>query len=194
MLLDQYGAADMIVPELELRRLYPGGPAIGVFTARYGPDGAFIGRFQLSAPNSAAIPAMLDEGVRRLDALYTGALNAGLLRPDPTLVIIAPPLPPALTAPTEEEVPGETPTAPTGATTSFNVQIATPDAASVQQSEVAVSGVDGVTSAITTSLALGGTSIMRVSFTGDAAAFQSALRARGWQVSVVNGNTLRISH
>jgi hypothetical protein len=194
MLLDQYGAADMIVPELELRRLYPGGPAIGIFTARYGPDGAFIGRFQLSAPNSAAIPAMLDEGVRRLDALYTQALNAGLLRPDPTLVIIAPPLPPALTEPTTEEVPaGEAPPVPAGATTSFNVQIATPDAASVQQSEVAVSGVDGVTSAITTSLALGGTSIMRVSFAGDAAAFQTALRARGWQVSVVNGNTLRIS-
>ena len=26
MLLDQYGAADIVVPELELRRLYPGGP------------------------------------------------------------------------------------------------------------------------------------------------------------------------
>lgn len=193
MLLDQYGAADIIVPELTLRRLYPGGPAIGVFTARYGPDGAYIGRFELSAPNSAAIPAMLDEGVRRLDALYSQALNAGLLRPDPTLVIIAPPLPPALTAPAEEPLPGETAPTPGAATTSFNVQIATPDAASVQQSEVAVSGVDGVSSAITTSLALGGTSIMRVSFSGDAAAFQAALRARGWQVSVVNGNTLRIS-
>jgi hypothetical protein len=195
MLLDQYGAADIIVPEVELRRLYPGGPAIGVFTARYGPDGAFLGRFALRAANSAAVPAMLDEAVRRMDLLYTQALNGGLLRPDPTLVIIAPPLPPVLEAPTEElSATNEiAPTAPTGATTSFSVQVATPDAASVQQSEVSVSGVDGVTSAITTSLALGGTSIMRVSFTGDTAAFQAALRARGWTVSVVSGNTLRIS-
>ena len=45
MLLDQYGAADILVAEVELRRLYPGGPAVGVFTARYGPDGSFLGRF-----------------------------------------------------------------------------------------------------------------------------------------------------
>jgi hypothetical protein len=196
MLLDQYGAADIIVPEVELQRLYPGGPAIGVFTARYGPDGLFIARFALRAASSAAVPAMLDEGVRRLDAIYTQALNQGLLRPDPTLVIVAPPLPPVLAAPTEE-LPATDDTAPppppSGISTSFSVQIATPDAASVQQSEVSVSGVDGVTSAITTSLALGGTSIMRVTFNGDAAAFQAALRARGWQVSVVSGSTMRIS-
>jgi len=82
---------------------------------------------------------------------------------------------------------------PVGGTASFNVQVATPDAGSVQQAEVSVSRVDGVTSAITTSLALGGTSVMRVGFAGDAAALQAALRAQGWNVSMVNGNTLRIS-
>jgi hypothetical protein len=194
MLLDQYGAADIIVAEVELRRLYPGGPALGIFTARYGPDGRFLGRFTLRAANSAGIRAMLDEGVRRLDRLYVGALGRGLLRPDPTLVILAPPLPPMLEETAEDPLAGEeTGTAPTGATQSFNVQVATPDAGSVQQAEVSVSRVDGVTSAITTSLALGGTSVMRVSFAGDAAALQSALRSQGWSVSVVNGNTLRIS-
>src|SRR6185295_17376585 len=94
MLLDQYGAADIVVPELDLRRLYPGGPAIGVFSARYGPDNLLIGRFELTARNSADIPRMLDEGVRRLDLLYAQALDRGLLRPDPTLVIVQPPLPP----------------------------------------------------------------------------------------------------
>ena len=34
---------------------------------------------------------------------------------------------------------------------------------------------------------------MQVRFSGDAAAFAAALRAQGWTVSVVNGNTLRIS-
>ena len=76
---------------------------------------------------------------------------------------------------------------------SFNVQVATPDAASVQRAELGVSRVDGVASAITTSLALGGTSVMNVRFAGDSAAFAAALRAQGWTVSVVNGNTLRIS-
>jgi hypothetical protein len=32
-----------------------------------------------------------------------------------------------------------------------------------------------------------------VRFAGDAAAFSAALRAQGWAVSVVNGNTVRIS-
>ena len=73
---------------------------------------------------------------------------------------------------------------PAAATTSFSVQVSTPDANAVQQAEVSVSHANGVTSAITTSLALGGTSLMRVTFTGDAAAFQAALQAQGWQVQV----------
>jgi len=194
MLLDQYGAADIVVAEVELRRLYPGGPALGIFTARYGPDNRFLGRFTLRAANSAAVPRMLEEGVRRLDAIYARALEAGLLRPDPTLVIIAPPLPPQLEETAEDPLgEDETQQAPTGAVTNFNVQVSTPDPGSVQQAELSVSRVDGVTSAITTSLALGGTSVMQVSFAGDAAALQASLRAQGWNVSVVNGNTLRIS-
>jgi hypothetical protein len=194
MLLDQYGAADIIVPELELRRAYPGGPAVGLFSARYGPDDVLIGRFELRARSSAEIPRMLDEGVRRLDLLYASALDRGLLRPDPTLVIVQPPLPPLPPAetetPTAEEMGAQV---PAGVTTTFNVQVATPDAGAVQQAEVSVSRVNGVTSAITTSLALGGTSIMRVSFVGDSASLQAALQAQGWQVQVVNGSTLRIS-
>ena len=194
MLLDQYGAADIVIPEVDLRRLYPGGPAVGVFTARYGPDNMFIGRFQLAARNSAEIPAMLNEGVRRLDMLYAQALQQGLLRPDPTLVIVQPPLPPLPPEQAEATVPEEMgEQVATSATTNYSIQVSTPDAAAVQQAEVSVSRATGVTSAITTSLALGGTSLMRVSFIGDSAALQAALQAQGWQVQVVNGTTLRIS-
>ncbi|HTU11013.1 MAG TPA: heavy-metal-associated domain-containing protein [Allosphingosinicella sp.] len=199
MLLDQYGAADILVAEVELRRLYPGGPATGVFTARYGPDNRFLGRFVLRAANSGAVRTMLDEGVRRLDGLYRQALAQGLLRPDPSLVILAAPLPPALEEETEDplaegnSVAAAEPTAPAAAIQSFNVQVATPDAASVQRAELGVSRVGGVASAITTSLALGGTSVMNVRFSGDTAAFTAALRAQGWTVTVVNGNTVRIS-
>jgi hypothetical protein len=195
MLLDQYGAADIVVPGVEIRRLYPGGPAIGIFTARYGPDNVLIGRFALRARNSGEIRPMLDEGVRRLDLLYAQALDQGLLRPDPTLVIIQPALPPVVEEEAESNATAaeESGAQVAGATISFSVQVATPDADAVQRAEVAVSRVSGVASAITTSLALGGTSIMRVSYAGDVAAFEAAMQAQGWQVQVVNGNTLRIS-
>jgi hypothetical protein len=199
MLLDQYGAADILTAEVEIRRLYPGGPATGVFTARYGPDSQFLGRFVLRAANSGALRTMLDEGVRRLDGLYRQALAQGLLRPDPSLVILAAPVPAALEETTDENVDQNTtetaapPVTPAATIQSFNVQVATPDAASVQRAEVGVSRVGGVASAITTSLALGGNSVMSVRFSGDSAAFAAALRAAGWTVSVVNGNTLRIS-
>ncbi|MGZ8999229.1 MAG: heavy-metal-associated domain-containing protein, partial [Allosphingosinicella sp.] len=114
-------------------------------------------------------------------------------------VIIEPELPPV-----EEEILDEAPL-PTqagpsvpiqsgpSAASAFNIQVSTPDAAAVQGAEIAASRVNGVTSAITTSLALGGTSIMRVTYVGDSASLAAALQAQGWQVEVTGGNSLRIS-
>mgnify|MGYP006208173197 CR=1 FL=1 len=42
-----------------------------------------------------------------------------------------------------------------------------------------IRGIPGVKSVVTTSLALGGTSVMRVTYQGDPAALQSALSSRG---------------
>jgi hypothetical protein len=199
MILDQYGAADIVVAEVELRRLYPGGPAVGIFTARFGPDGQVLGRFALRVPNGALVPRMLDEGVRRMDAIYTRALDAGLLQPDPSLVIIEPEIQqeieeaPLETAEPEETDTGEAPPVAATPAAAFNIEVETPDAGAVQQAEVSVSRVSGVTSAITTSLALGGTSVMRVTYSGDAAALQAALQAQGWRVQSAGGNRLRIS-
>jgi hypothetical protein len=192
MILNQYGAADVLVAEVSLRRLYPGGPAVGRFTARFGPDATPIGRFELTAADSSQIPAMMDEGVRRIDAVYSRALDLGMLRPDPSLVIIAPEVQQEAEE-LLESVAAPPPTAPSGPVATFNVQVETPDSAAVQRAEVGVSRVPGVTSALTTSLALGGTSVMRVTFSGDAAAFQAALQAQGWQVQSLGGGTLRIS-
>lgn len=195
MLLDQYGAADVIVPEVHLRRLYPGGPAIGTFTARFGPDGRVLDRFTLRVGNSGAIPRLLDEGVRRLDAAYSRALYAGRLTPDRSLVIEEP----EIAAGLAEEIEAATDTGvlaagstPVAAATMFSIQVDTPNAASVSQAELSVSRIGGVTSALTTSLALGGTSVMRVTYVGNAASLQAALQAQGWTVQAA-GNVLRIS-
>jgi hypothetical protein len=194
MLLDQYGAADILVAEVDLRRLYPGGPALGLFTARFGPDGEVLGRFSLRVPASGDVARMMDEGVRRIDAIYTRALEAGVLLPDSSLVIIEPEVQQAAEeAALEIELPEPVTQVPVGPIATFNLQVDTPDPDSVQRAELAISRVGGVTSAITTSLALGGTSVMRVTYSGDAAAFQAALRSQGWQVQAINGNTLRIS-
>ena len=71
LILDQYGAADVLVPQVRLERRYPGGPVFGFFSARHGPDGRMVGGFTLRAASSDALPAMMDEGVQRIDqALY----------------------------------------------------------------------------------------------------------------------------
>jgi len=202
MLLDQYGAADVVVPEVQLKRLWPGGPAIGIFTARYGPDGRVLGRFTLRVENGAAIPKLLDEGVRRLDLLYAEALAAGALSPDPSLAV--PDAPVATEVADEAEAQAQSAATPSSAPqaaapipgaanlASVTVQVDTPDAGAVTRAEIGVSRVPGVTSAVTTSLALGGTSVMRVTYAGDPAALAAALQAQGWQVSG-SGASLRIS-
>ena len=206
LLLDQYGAADVIVPEVQLKRTYPGGPAIGIFTARFGPDNRILDRFTLRVENSGAIPRLLDEGIRRLDVSYTRALNADLLTPDPSLIVEEPDILNDIAEQIERASAGSaapvdtsprTPTTPIGpvpmgAAGMFSIQVDTPSPAAVQQAEVSVSRVGGVTSALTTSLAIGGTSVMRVTYVGDVGTLAAALQAQGWNVQVA-GNSLRIS-
>lgn len=194
-LIDQYGASDIVVPEVRLKRSYPGGPAIGEFVARHGPDNRILARFVLRAGNSASIPAMLDEGVRRLDIAYTNAFASGFLSADPSLEVVEPELIEDVAEQIETGAPTSAAPAtfPAGGATSFSLQYATPAADAVTQAEISVSRVPGVTSALTTSLAIGGTSVMRATFSGDAEAFAAALRAQGWTVEVAGGNTLRIS-
>jgi len=187
MLLDQYGAADIVVPEVTLNRLWPGGPVLARFVARHGPDGHVIETFSLSAPNGDALPAMLDEGVRRIDEAYSRALQDGRLRPDPSLVIEEP------EAPLDEQLTTDEAVAEVALldAASFTIQVDTPDAASVGAAESALRAVPGVRSASTVSLALGGVSVMRVAYGGDIGGLRLALAARGWRVEDVGG-ALRI--
>jgi len=164
----------------------------GFFTARHGPDNKILGGFTLRAGSSDALPAMMDEGVRRMDQLYTEALAAGQLAPDPSLIAPAAP-DESLLNEADAPVIEDNVTAPvTTGSTVISLQFASPDATSITTTEAAVRAVPGVTAASTSSLAIGGTSIMRVAFNGDAAALRAALSSRGYKVEDVSGG-LRIS-
>lgn len=198
-ILDQFGAADVLFAIAHLERQWPGGPVHGTFTARYGPDNRFLGTFTLSAPNEEGVPAMLEKARGRFDGLYTQALRNGYLKPDPTLSLDRVEISPAIQALLErarsEEAKGTSSgeqvnagpqaagTTPSAAVASFTVQFATPDAAAVDAALSSVRGTSGVQGAATTSIALGGTSIMSVTYAGNLDGLAAALRARGWQVS-----------
>ena len=201
--LDQFNAADVIMPIARLERQWPGGPIRGTFTARYGPDDTYLDSFTLSANDESGLRPMLNAAILRFDQIYSGALTAGLLRPDPTLNNDRPVLDPALVAliaagqadavpapaasTSAAASPGASPsasaTASAAAVSSFTVQFASPDAAAVDAALASVRGTGGVQGASTSSIAIGGTSVMRVSFAGDIDALRAALQARGWQVS-----------
>lgn len=203
LILDEFGAADVIMPIARLDRDYPGGPVRGTFSARYGPDNRFLGSFTLVAKSDADLPRMLDEAIGRIDGIYTQALAAGTLRPDPTLNI-APQIDPALidqtlarAVPTaalpQQTVTGTMPSeaaSPTVAekpTATYTVQFPTDDAAAVDAGMASMRGISGVRSATSTSIAIGGTSVMRVTYAGEIEALAAALRAQGWRVTVGAG-------
>lgn len=216
-ILGQFGAAGVLIPIANLRYTYPGGPVEGRFTARYGPDSRWLGEFSLRVERAEQLPAMMTRAVQRFDELFTRALAAGLLRPDPTLELDELELSPEVRALIEaarraeeaasaagEEAPTEltdaTAATPTAAPTpdeaqtvnSYTVQVTTPDAASFDAALTAIRGTPGVRGVATSSTAIGGTSVARVSYAGDLAALAEALRARGWQVNQGN-NALGIS-
>jgi hypothetical protein len=201
-LLDQYGAADVLVPQARLDRLYPGGPVMGYFSVRYGPDSRVLQTFQLRAENSAGLPVMLDAAVKKIDEIYSDALAAGKLAPDPSLIIEQPMTEEEREAAEKaaedakeavetkpqkrddiavEEAPDSAPTVTTTVSrtvSTFTVQFETPDVASVGAAESLARGLPGVRSVSTTSLALGGVSVMRVTYEGDPDTFRSAFSAR----------------
>ncbi|MFX8965056.1 hypothetical protein ABTN15_19870, partial [Acinetobacter baumannii] len=67
------------------------------------------------------------------------------------------------------------------------VQFVTPDAAAIDAGLAVVRGVPGVQGATTSSIAMGGISVMRVTYAGELEALAAALRAQGWKVTVGSG-------
>jgi hypothetical protein len=174
-LLDLYGAADILVAEVQLQRAYPGGPARARFIARHGPDNEIVGGFTLTARNSEGIPAMMAEGVQRIDQLFAQALAAGRLTRDSSLNL---PPPPILELP-PEVAPVETRPA---AGNAYQVQITGKDVNVYNFAMAHLRTLTGIDSASPQQINPGGTSYVLVMYHGDISQLAAALRARGWSV------------
>jgi hypothetical protein len=184
-LLDMYDAQDILVAEVQLQRVYPGGPARGRFIARHGPDNQILGGFTLTAPNSEGIPAMMAEGAQRIDAIFAQALADGRLSRDPSLNIPSPPVQqlPIQTAPPVAK--------PVNAVNAYQVQIIGNDVLIYNFAMAHLRTLPGVTSATPQQINPTGTSYVLVGFRGTAAQLAAALRARGW-IAESAGTVVRI--
>ena len=181
-ILDFYGAANVLVAEARVERLYPGGPSKAVFVGRFGPDNQIIGTFELTARDSNDLPRMMSEGVQRMDELFTQALAAGIVRADPDLIIQPPPPPKE-----EEQIDEPAAVQPTV----VQVLVTERDASAVPQTVAQIRGLGGVIW-VTQAPLPGGGANLAVNFRGDAAALGNALQARGWAVTN-QGGILRVS-
>ena len=182
-LIDLYGAADILVAEVQLQRLYPGGPARGRFIARHGPDGEIVGGFTLTAANSDGVADMMAQGVQRMDQLFADALAAGRLERDSSLKLPPPPV---------VELPVEAPVAkPTNVANAYQVQITGKDVKIYNFAMAHLRTLPGIESATPQLINGSGTSYVLVAYHGDIAALAAALRARGWQVDF-SGTVVRL--
>jgi hypothetical protein len=173
-ILDLYGAANVLVAEVRLERLYPGGPSRAEFTGRFGPDGRKIGSFQLIAKDSNDLPRMMNEGVQRMDELFVRALDAGIVRGDPDLIIQPPPV--------EEEEVEETP----AVQTSITVNIASPNPAWLDYGLAVIRSIPGARVS-------GAGGSVTVEYAGGAAALRDQLVARGLVASLEGGSIRLVS-
>jgi hypothetical protein len=183
-LIDTYGAADVLVAEMQLQRLYPGGPARGRFIARHGPDNEIIGGFTLTAQSGDGIAAMMAEGAQRIDQLYAQALAAGRLTRDPSLNLPPPPVLPEL--PVEAK-----PVASVNAGNAYQVQVTGKNVNVYNFAMAHLRTLPGVVSANPQQINPGGTSYVLVTYKGDISQLAGALSSRGW-VTDFAGTVVRI--
>ena len=182
-LIDLYGAADILVAEVQLERLYPGGPARARFIARHGPDNEIVGGFTLVAAKGD-VSALMVQGVQRMDELFTTALAAGRLERDPSLNLPPPPpLPFVLQAPPER---------PAVVANAYQVQISSGGDVNIYNFAMAhlrtLSGIDSATPQL---INPSGTSYVLVSYRGSIGQLAAALGARGWIVET-SGTVVRL--
>lgn len=172
--LDLYGAANILVAEVRLDRLYPGGPSKGRFIGKFGPDGKVLGSFELTAKDSSDLPRMMNEGVQRMDEMFAQALAAGIVRGDPDLIIQPPPA-------QEEEVVEEAPSVPTV----MSVSISSPNAAWLDYGLAVIRSIPGARIS-------GSGNVITVTYSGGPSALRDQLIARGLSASA-SGTSISVT-
>lgn len=175
-ILNRFRAADVLTAEAKLDRTYPGGPIVGTFTARHGPDATLLARFKLQVKSATQLDRMLDTAVSRIDANYALALREGRLRSDPTLT--ADLAPPVSTAPI---------LAMAAPVVGLEVNVATPDAATWAGIESALRATPTVNGVTLLSLSLGGTSRVRIGHSDSYDWLLYNLDQRGLRIEVGEG-------
>ena len=183
-IIDLYGAADILVAQVQLQRLYPGGPAMARFIGYHGPDKQPVGTFTISAPAGASTLQIMRAGAQRMDRLFADALAAGRLVRDPSLDIPEPPPPP--------EVVEEVPAPVQGRPWTYQVQIVSPDVNIYNFAMAHIRTTSGVDQVVPVSINPGGVSYVNVTYRGDVSVLRALLASRGWTVEQ-NGYVLRMS-
>ena len=183
-LIDLYGAADILVAEVRIQRLYPGGPALARFIGYHGPDKEPVATFTITAPAGASTLQIMRLGVQRMDGLFANALAEGRLVRDRTLDIPEPPPPPVV-----EEAPAPVQTA----SWTYQVQIVSPDVNIYNFAMAHLRTSPGVDQVVPVSINPGGVSYVNVTYSGgNISNLRLALGSRGWNVEQ-NGYILRMS-
>ena len=184
--MDFYGAANVLVAEVDVHRLYPGGPAIARFTGSFGPDRQLLGTFTMTAKDSADMPRLMAEGVHRMDDMFAAALADGIVRGDQSLITQPPP-------PPVEEAFLDTPRAAAASAASastLQLVLSSPNAGALGSAVAEIRSIAGVTAVSEPGAAAGGKTVLSVTFQGNGAAFVAALRARGFAADS-SGNSVR---
>jgi hypothetical protein len=182
-LLDLYGASDILVAEVQLQRSFPGGPARARFIGRHGPDNEIVGGFTLTAPNSEAIPAMMAQGVERMDQMFGQALDEGRLTRDESLNLPPPPV---------QLVPAPEIVKPVNLANAYQVQVTGKDVNVYNFAMAHLRTLPGIDSATPQQINMTGTSYILVKYRGDISQLAAALRARGWIVDYA-GTVIRMT-
>ncbi|MBB6225974.1 hypothetical protein FHS79_000125 [Polymorphobacter multimanifer] len=187
-ILTRHDTVDVLVAEARVRRTWPGGPIAVRFAARHGPDAEQLGSFELRADGEDGLNAMLDEGVRRIDALYSTALQTGRLRAEAGLAVDLEPI--IAQAPFLDGSMMAGALSNDAVINGTEIAVITPDAAALAAFETLLRQTEGVTAVTATSLSLGGTSRLLVSHFGTLEMLQEALAARGLGLSIEGGRTV----
>ena len=108
-IIDLYGAADILVAEVQFQRLYPGGPGARALHRLPRPGQADRRRLHhLRTCRRRACLQMMREGVQRMDELFADALADGQARARSELDIPEPPPPPEVVEEAPQQVQART--------------------------------------------------------------------------------------